>query len=127
MKILAFLDETSSAVAPIAAERNLRLEIAVAGEVAAENDEGVEAEKDQEGAAAETENGPGERSQERKRNAREAEGVDQEKEREAAHVKEREPDAAEAVIASETGKASATKGRIKTSARRVCRSLRKRM
>lgn len=55
--------------------------------------------------------------QERKRNARGAEGVDQEKEKEADLVKEREPEEAEVAIASEIGKASEMKGRIKTLAR----------
>lgn len=65
--------------------------------------------------------------QERKRNARGAEGVDQEKEKEADLVKEREPEEAEVAIASEIGKASEMKGRIKTLARTGSQLLRKRM
>lgn len=129
MKTLAFLDETSSAVVHTVAEKNLLPGIAVAGEVEVENERGgVEAEKDHQGEAeAEIEKGPEEKSQERKRNARGPEGVDQEKGKEADLVKEREPEGAEVAIASETGKASEMKGQIKTSVRTGSLLLRKRM
>lgn len=130
MKTLAFLDETSSAVVPTVAERNLLPGTAVADEVEVEKDRRgeVEAERDRQGEAeAEIEKGPEGKSQERKRNARGAEGVDQEKEKEADLVKEREPEEAEVAIASEIGKASEMKGRIKTLARTGSQLLRKRM